>query len=104
MKNRTRTMLVTLTVASLLSMGAPHASAAEGKVLVFTIELAAATVYDNPTGCIAFPPLAHIVVNQTNADIKIYAGPSCFGFPLVTAKPGYGGHISPIPATNSFSP
>ena len=102
MKHHTRTVLITSIAVSLLAVGAPHASAAEGKVLVFTTEISKATVYENPTGCTVFPPAAHIVINQTNVPIKIYAGPSCIGIPIVTAEPGEGGHISPVPGTNSF--
>lgn len=101
MKHRTCTVLITSIAVGLLAVGAPHASAAEGRVLVFTTELSKATVYENPTGCTVFPPAAHIVVNQTNTPIKIYGGPSCIG-PSITAEPGWGGHISPVPGTNSF--
>ncbi len=101
MKHPAYAVLLTSITAGLLVVSAPHASATEGRVLVFTTEISKATVYENPTGCTVFPPAAHIVVNQTNTPIKIYAGPSCIG-PSIPVESGWGGHISPVPGTNSF--
>ncbi len=101
MKHRIRTSILALSAATLLVVGAPQAFAAEGKVLVFKTEFSEATVFDNPQGCIALPGFAHVLVNQTNAPIRVFGLPGCTG-PSLTAQPGWGGHVPA--AGGSFSP
>lgn len=109
MKQHTRTSILAFIAATLLVVGAAsgHAAdgtAAEGKVLVFATEFSAAVVFDNPQGCAGLPTLAHILVNQTNAPIKVFGGPGCNG-PSLTAQPGWGGHVLPFGSLGgSFSP
>jgi hypothetical protein len=75
-------------------------AAASGAVLVFQHELTATTRYVNPKGCTKLPLAAHLLVNTTDKDVKLYADPLCLTYSMVV-PPGYGAHIPPV--TGSFS-
>jgi hypothetical protein len=53
-------------------------------------------VFKDPSGCIALPPLAHNLYNETNSTVLTYTDASCTipalipPFPIL---PGFGGHV-----------
>lgn len=94
---------VLLAVASGLTaaiLTAVPAQAATGDVTVFSTEFQPLAVYHDPTGCIKLPALAHVLVNQSSGDVRIYADPLCLT-PSLTIHPGYGSHVAP--GSGSFS-
>jgi len=53
-------------------------------------------VFKKPSGCIALPPLAHNLFNETNATVITYADSSCTIpalIPPAPILPGLGGHV-----------
>ncbi|GAA3863970.1 hypothetical protein [Streptomyces sedi] len=70
------------------------AHAAEGEVSVFSTEFGPLTTYDNPVGCHKLPLDAHVLSNQTERPVTIYADPFCVT-PGLTVQPGYGSHVAP---------
>ena len=90
---RRLTSLIALGVAGLMmGITATPAQAATGQVVVFSTELTPVTVYENPRGCKAFPPLAHVLNNQTDKPVRIHGDPLCLT-PGMTVLPGYGMHV-----------
>ncbi|GAB2499678.1 hypothetical protein [Nocardiopsis aegyptia] len=81
-------------VTVLVSTGPAHA--ATGEVIVFTTEFEELTTYQDPASgsCRQLPPTAHVVINRTDADVYIHAGPACWG-PGVTVAPDHGWHAPP---------
>ncbi|GAA1973759.1 hypothetical protein [Amycolatopsis minnesotensis] len=94
------TLLASMAGAAFLVALPSTASAATGKVIVFEVEITSLTTYDNPSGCKKLPPLAHVLVNETDSPVKIYGDPFCLS-PSLTVRPGYGSHVAP--ASGSFS-
>jgi hypothetical protein len=84
---------IALGVAGLLmaTTTAP-AQAATGQVVVFSTELTPLKTYDNPDGCYLFPPMAHVLNNQTNAPVRIHSDPFCVS-PAMLVLPGFGMHV-----------
>ena len=77
---------------------AQPAHAATGEVVVFTHEFTPATVFENPSGCTALPIGSHVIVNQTDTVVVIYADPLCLLpiEPFARLQPGYGTHVSAV--------
>jgi hypothetical protein len=84
---------------SLLGTAVP-AQAATGQVVVFEHELIPLSVYTDPTGCTKLPMAAHVLINQTDEPVRIYADPLCL-LPSLTVLPGNGSHVAP--GSGSFS-
>lgn len=84
--------------ASILN-GIP-AEAAIGDVTVFSTELQPLDVYHDPVGCRKLPPAAHVLVNQSSDDVRVYLDPFCLT-PNLTVRPGYGSHV--VPGSGSFA-
>ncbi|MGH3761626.1 hypothetical protein [Actinophytocola sp.] len=74
------------------------AGAAKGVVLVFEHEFTSTTRFVNPSGCIKLPPLAHVLTNQTDAFVRVYADPLCLT-PSIVVPPGSGSHLAPLSAS-----
>jgi hypothetical protein len=85
-------------VGSILT-GAP-ADAATGDVTVFSTELQPLDVYHDPVGCVKLPPAAHVLINQSSGDVRIYGDPLCLT-PDLTVHPGFGSHVAS--GSGSFS-
>jgi hypothetical protein len=99
-------LVVALSLSSVIAFpaaaaSAPAPAAAEGKVTIFSHELAPLIVHEDPTGCTLILPTAHVLINQTDTTIRIYADPLCLS-PSLTVPPGYGFHVSP--SSGSFVP
>lgn len=71
---------------------------AKGVVLVFEHEFTSTTRFVNPSGCIKLPSLAHVLTNQTDASIRVYADPLCLTSSVVV-PPGNGSHLAPLSAS-----
>jgi hypothetical protein len=85
--------LIAVTAAGLmLAITATPAQAATGQVVVFSTELTPLKVYDNPSGCLTFPPLAHVLNNQTDKPVTVHGDPFCLT-PGLKVLPGYGMHV-----------
>ncbi|MFR9728447.1 hypothetical protein ACL03H_04395 [Saccharopolyspora sp. MS10] len=100
MRLRTRLLLATAAAALVALPTAVPGAAATGEVLVFSTEFERVTTYDSPSGCTKAPPTAHVLINNTDAPVRIYGDPVCLT-PSLTVAPGYGAHIPP--GTGSFS-
>lgn len=98
---RTFAALSTVVAAVFLVLAtATPALAAGGNVVVFESEFTKVVTYDNPSGCYKLPLLAHVLVNQTGKDVRIYLDPLCLASSM-TVPPGYGSHVAI--GTGSFS-
>ncbi|MCX2729651.1 hypothetical protein OOZ19_05335 [Saccharopolyspora sp. NFXS83] len=88
--------------AAILAAGFPAATASAastGQVLIFSTEFEPVTTYDAPSGCHQAPSTAHVLINETDEAVRIYADPFCATGSLVVA-PGHGAHVPP--GTGSF--
>ncbi|MCP3011763.1 hypothetical protein NGM33_00360 [Nocardiopsis dassonvillei] len=76
--------------------GAAPAHAATGEVVVFTTEFEELRRYPEPPSgtCQRLPETAHVLVNLTDADVRMHAGTTCFG-PSVPVSPNHGWHAPP---------
>ncbi|WP_243787942.1 hypothetical protein [Saccharopolyspora gloriosae] len=98
----TARLLLAVTAAA-LTVGFPTAAASAadtGQVLIFSTELEPVATYDSSSGCEKAPATAHVLINDTDDPVRIYADPFCVTPSLVIA-PGHGAHIPP--GTGSFS-
>lgn len=95
-------LLSTLFVAAAAPATVPTgvALAASGQVTVFETEVQQLTTYDEPSGCHKLPEAAHVLNNQTDEPVRIYADPLCVG-PGLVVEPGHGSHVAP--GSGSFS-
>jgi hypothetical protein len=84
----------------MIGLAAAPASAATGKVVVFSLEVGPLDIYENPSGCYKLPAGAHVLDNMTDAPVRVYATPACIG-PALTIRPDYGSHVPPV--AGSFS-
>ncbi|MFJ9556653.1 hypothetical protein ACIRPH_22820 [Nocardiopsis sp. NPDC101807] len=77
-------------------LGASPAQAATGEVVVFTTEFEDLVRYSDPASgsCVRLPGTAHVLVNLTDADVRLHAGTRCLG-PGVTVAPDRGWHAPP---------
>lgn len=75
----------------------PVAQAATGAVVVFSVETSPLGTYENPEGCHALPPGAHVLANLTDGDVTIYSDAWCVAR-LVSVKRGYGTHVPTLGA------
>jgi hypothetical protein len=90
---RVCSMLIALGAAGLaMGVTTAPAHAATGQVVVFATELTPLSTYENPDGCYAFPPGAHVLNNLTDKPVQIHSDPLCLT-PGPTVKPGYGVHV-----------
>lgn len=85
---------------SLVGLLGTPALAATGRVVVFQTEVQPLSVYEDPSGCHAMPPLSHVLTNETDSPVRIYPDPFCLG-PSTVVQPGYGSHVAP--GAGSFS-
>lgn len=83
-----------------LAIAAAPASAAEGMVTVYESEFTPVVHYSNPQGCHKLPLAAHVLVNETDRNVRTYLDPLCL-VPSLTVAPGYGTHVAL--GTGSFS-
>ncbi|GAA4205464.1 hypothetical protein [Actinocatenispora rupis] len=91
----------TAAAAAVLTIGvSAPASAAQGQVTVFSSELTPLDTYVNPSGCYKLPIAAHVLTNQTDSPVHVYADPFCVT-PSLTVNPGYGSHVAA--GSGSFS-
>jgi hypothetical protein len=86
--------------AVVMGASAFPAYADTGEVTIFFNEFVPLKTYEQPQGCHTLPPGAHVLNNQTDYPVRIYADPLCLS-PSLTVQPGYGSHISPF--MGSFS-
>ena len=77
-------------------LSAAPAQAATGEVVVFTTEFEDLVRYSDPApgSCVRLPDTAHVLVNLTDANVRLHAGTRCFG-PGVTVAPDRGWHAPP---------
>jgi hypothetical protein len=95
----TRRILVTVAAAGALAVGlTTPASANTGAVIVFTNEISPLRVWDDPSGCHAFPVGAHVLFNDTRHSITMYGDPLCLipANPVSRVASGKSTHVSPI--------
>lgn len=95
----TRTVRIgALAAVAATALVAQPAHAATGHVAVFTHEFDALHVYENPSGCHTLPIASHIIFNETDQVIVIYADPLCLLpiEPFARVKPGFGTHVSAV--------
>ena len=84
-----------IAVATTLATAVPAvAESASGKVIVFSTEVTELAVWEDPAGCVKLPVAAHVLVNQTDEDVKVYGDPFCIS-PGLTVAPGFGSHVPP---------
>ena len=76
--------------------GAAPAQASTGEVVVFTTEFEKLRHYPDPASgsCHRLPETAHVLVNLTDSDVRMHAGPTCFG-PGAEVAPDHGWHAPP---------
>ncbi|WP_042421426.1 hypothetical protein [Streptacidiphilus anmyonensis] len=105
-RSATALVLTLLTLSAACLAGAP-AQAATGQVVVFSTELQPLDVYQNPTGCVKLPLLAHVLDNLTDQSIRVYADPNCTvpatlpdANGVGSLPPNHGSHVTGI---GSFS-
>lgn len=94
------TASVVAAASAVALFAATPAEASTGRVTVFSTEVAPLKVYDDPTGCNTLPPGAHVLTNESDAPVRVYADPFCLT-PSLVVQPGYGTHVPPI--AGSFS-
>jgi hypothetical protein len=99
MKRFTAVLSSTLTIAALLVAAGPAAGAATGEVVVFSTEVVALDVHEDPDGCYALPEGAHVLANRTDRPVKVYGTPKCFGIPLLSVEANRGSHVPPAAAS-----
>ncbi|MFE0461786.1 hypothetical protein ACFW1A_21305 [Kitasatospora sp. NPDC058965] len=93
-------LTVILAAATLIGVAAAPAQAATGQVVVYASQLEPLTVYQDPQGCKQLPPLAHVLNNQTDSTVVVYADRWCTvpftenALTLGELKPGYGTHVT----------
>lgn len=97
MRRTAMALAVALTASAALTSSAQaspaQASPGNGEVLVFTVDLVKATVFEDPRGCHELPLGAHVLINRTNRPIKIFPT-GCFGIGLTIGE-GVGIHVPP---------
>jgi hypothetical protein len=76
-----------------IATAAPRTTDAVGTVTVFSSEATPLTVWNNPHGCQKLPIDAHVLVNQTDVPVTIYADPFCLT-PGLAVEPGHGSHVA----------
>jgi len=90
------------TAAAMTTAVVPAAATpATGRVVAFVADLLPVTTFENPSGCNQFPLGAHIVFNETDGPIEVFADPECFVplEPLATLEAGRSMHVT---AAGSF--
>ena len=96
----TRKTLSALVLATALATGmaAPASAAAPGTVIAHTSELQPLTIWQDPVGCKQLPVGTHIIFNETDRAITIYADPLCLlpAEPFARVAAGYSTHVSAI--------
>lgn len=86
-----------MAAAALVGLGvAPQAAAASGQVVAFASEFVPTRTWHNPSGCHQLPLGAHVIVDNTDTPIRVYADPLCVipTEPFATIQAGYGTHVS----------
>ncbi|WP_424189123.1 hypothetical protein ACOBQX_11960 [Actinokineospora sp. G85] len=88
-------------LAVTLATAVPATAAAAGEpdqVVVFQHEFTELAVYPEPEGCIQLPLASHVIFNQTEEAITIYADPRCLVpiEPVARVEPGHGSHVSSV--------
>ncbi|GAA4430574.1 hypothetical protein ACFQV2_32540 [Actinokineospora soli] len=87
-----------LAAVAATALAAQPAHAATGQVVAFTHEFDALQVWVDPSGCHTLPIASHLIFNQTDQVVVIYADPLCLLpiEPFARVKPGYGTHVSAV--------
>lgn len=95
-------LAVGASTASLASPAGAETPRKPSQVVAFTHEFTPLKVWEDPKGCQSLPAGTHLIFNQTEKVITIYADPLCVVpiEPFSRVKPGYGTHVS---AVGSFS-
>ena len=94
-----KTMIVLASSAALVTgMAAPASAAAPGYVIAHTSEVQPLTIWQDPSGCRQLPLGTHIIFNETDHAITIYADPLCLlpAEPFARVAAGYSTHVSAI--------
>jgi hypothetical protein len=97
-----RSTLIALTVGasltSLTSAAVAETADPPGQVVAFTHEFTPLNVWEEPQGCQPLPAGTHLIFNQTDKVITIYADPACLIpiEPFSRIKPDYGTHVSAV--------
>lgn len=95
-----RIALLALTAAAVLTAGAVPASAAPnpGRVVAFVGDFLPLQVWDDPTGCNTLPAGTHVVFNDTDRTIVVYADPLCLvpSEPMSRLAAGHSMHVSSV--------
>lgn len=99
----TRKALFTVAATAVLAacLAAPASAAAAGRVIAHTHELERLTVWENPEGCKQLPLGTHVIFNETERAITIYADPLCL-IPLSPMSRVPAGHSTHVSAIGSF--
>lgn len=96
----TRKTLSALVFAAALATGmaAPASAATPGTVIAHSSELQPLTIWQNPVGCKQLPVGTHIIFNELDHAITIYADPLCLLplAPISRVAAGYSTHVSAI--------
>ncbi|WP_156756585.1 hypothetical protein [Actinokineospora pegani] len=90
-------VLLALTLATAVPATAAAAEEPD-QVVVFQHEFTELSVYPEPEGCVRLPLASHVIFNQTDEPITIYADPLCLVpiEPVARIKPGHGSHVSSV--------
>ncbi|MBC6451516.1 hypothetical protein [Actinokineospora xionganensis] len=93
--------LIALAVGASTALASPASAETPrgpGQVVAFTHEFTPLEVWKDPQGCQSLPAGTHLIFNQTDKVITIYADPLCFVpiDPFAKVKPGYGTHVSAV--------
>ncbi|MFL6118570.1 hypothetical protein [Actinophytocola sp.] len=97
MKKFIVTAATTVACAVTMATGASataNTDAARGRVTVFSTESTKLSSWDDPSGCVKLPAAAHVLINETDAPVRIYGDLFCRS-PSLTVQPGYGSHVTP---------
>lgn len=98
-------LTLTLTTAAILTTPAtPTATAttpttpANGQVVAFIGDFLPTKTWENPTGCHPLPPATHVIFNETNRTIEVFADPMCLIplEPLTRLPPARSTHVSSV--------
>lgn len=70
------------------------AFAANGQVIVYVTDVAPVKVHENPSdGCYRLPQDLHLLVNQTDQQVRVFNDPTCISPGATTIQPGFGAHV-----------
>lgn len=94
-----KTVIAVVSSAVLLTgMAVPASATAPGYVIAHTSEVQPLKIWKDPSGCQQLPLGTHIIFNETDRAITIYADPLCLlpAEPFARVAAGYSTHVSAI--------